>query len=110
MKRQIIRLLAATTLATGMLLVPTAAQAASGCTTLYDGRGGNSRVCKSWTSVGGGYYKGTWSVGVTTSYTYVQKYQDGKVSTAAKSGSYSHLKKFYLRACDSLGSGCSAWW
>jgi hypothetical protein len=86
-----------------------AAHAASGCTTLGDGHSGSSHVCKSWTAVGGGYYKGTWSIGVTTSYTYVEVYKDGAVSTVGGGGSYSHLKKFYMRACSSFG-GCGGWW
>ncbi|GAA0713958.1 hypothetical protein GCM10010199_13400 [Dactylosporangium roseum] len=110
MKRRTAGLLAGMLAATGIALTPAAAYAASGCTTLYDGRGGHSYVCKSWIADGGGYYHGTYSIGVTTSYTYVQKYEDGRVSTIGRGGSYSHVKRFYLRACDSLGSGCSAWW
>jgi hypothetical protein len=110
MKRRTASLLAATAVAAGIALTPVAAHAASGCTTLYDPRGGHSYVCKSWTADSGGYYHGTYSIGVTTSYTYVQKSEDGRVTTIGSGGSYSHVKKFYLRACDSLGSGCSAWW
>jgi hypothetical protein len=95
--------------ATSIALGSPMAEAASGCTTLHDGHSGSSHVCKSWTSVGGGYYKGTWSIGVTTSYTYVQVYKDGAVSTVGGGGSYSHLKHFYLRACSNFG-GCGGWW
>lgn len=95
--------------AAALALSSPAAHAASGCTTLSDGHSGSSRVCKSWTAVGGGYYRGTWSIGVTTSYTYVQVYKDGAVSTVGGGGSYSHLKKFYMRACSDFG-GCGGWW
>jgi hypothetical protein len=85
------------------------AEAASGCTTLSDGHSGSSRVCKSWIADGGGYYHGTWSIGVTTSYTFVQTYKDGAVATVGGGGSYSHVKRFYLRACSNFG-GCGGWW
>jgi hypothetical protein len=110
MKRSTAGLVAVVAATATIALTPVAAQAASGCTTLYDGRGGHAAVCKSWIADGGGYYHGTYSIGVTTSYTYVQKYVDGRVTTIGSGGSYSHVKKFYLRACDSLGSGCSGWW
>src|SRR5512139_2423071 len=85
------------------------AHAASACTTLHDGHSGSSHVCKSWDAVGGGYYKGNWSIGVTTSYTYVQVYRDGKVTTVGGGGSYPHLRHFFMRACSDYG-GCSGWW
>jgi len=94
---------------TAIALSTPVAHAADSCTTLHDGHSGSSYVCKSWTSVGGGYYKGKWSIGVTTSYTYVQVYKDGAVSTVGGGGSYSHLKKFFMRACSDFG-GCSGWW
>lgn len=101
---------AAAAAATAFTLGTAPAEAASGCTTLYDGHSGNSHVCKTWNATGGGYYKGSWSIGVTTSYTYVQLYKDGSVSNASGSrGSYSHVKHFYLRACSSFG-GCGGWW
>ena len=99
----------AAAIGTALALNSPAAHAAGACTTLSDGHSGSSYVCKSWTSVGGGYYRGTWSIGVTTSYTYVQVYQDGAVSTVGGGGSYSHLKKFSMRACSNFG-GCSGWW
>lgn len=94
---------------TALALSSPAAHAASACTTLPDGHSGSSHVCKTWTSVGGGYYRGTWSIGVTTSYTYVQVSKDGAVSTVGGGGSYSHLKKFSMRACSDYGT-CSGWW
>src|SRR4051812_26465349 len=102
MKRRTASLLAAAAVAGGIALTPAAAHAASGCTTLYDPRGGHAYVCKTWIADGGGYYHGKWSVGVTTSYTAVQRSEDGSVHDAGSGGKYSHVKKFYLRACDQL--------
>ncbi|MFF3733060.1 hypothetical protein ACFYXM_22770 [Streptomyces sp. NPDC002476] len=103
--------IAAATAVSALLLNAPAAQADGGCTRLTDKSGGNAEVCKTWTATSGGYYKGTWSIGVMTSYTYVELYKDGAVSKATgSSGSYPHLKKFWMRACSSLGTGCSAWW
>ncbi len=94
-----------------LLLNAPAAQADGSCTKLTDKSGGTAQVCKTWNATSGGYYSGTWSIGVMTSYTYVELYKDGAVSQATgSSGSYPHLKKFWMRACSSLGTGCSAWW
>jgi hypothetical protein len=110
MKRRTVTLLAGAVVAAGIALTPGAANAASGCATLYDDRGGHSYVCKTWIAETGGYYRGEYSIGATTSKTYVELYKDGSVTTISRGGTYSHVKKLYLRACDSLGSGCSAWW
>jgi hypothetical protein len=96
--------------ATLVVLTPGAAQAASDCATLGDPSGGSAAVCKSWTATGGGYFNGTWSVGVTTSLTYVQKSEDGRVSGASGRGSYTHVKKFRMRACSATTNRCSGWW
>jgi len=93
-----------------IVLTPAAAQAASDCATLGDPSGGSAHVCKSWNATGGGYYNGTWSVGVTTSLTYVQKYEDGRVTSVSGSGSYTHVKSFHMRACSSTTHQCSGWW
>ncbi|WP_143203520.1 hypothetical protein [Streptomyces sp. CB01580] len=96
-----------------LLLTAPAAQADSGrgCTKLTDKSGGTAEVCKTWTATDNGYYKGTWSIGVMTSYTYVELSKDKAVSQAiGSSGSYPRLKEFWMRACSSLGTGCSAWW
>ncbi len=98
------------TTAAVLVLTPAAAHAASDCATLGDPSGGSAQVCKSWTPDGGGSFNGTWSVGVTTSLTYVQKSEDGRVSNASGSGRYTHVKKFHLRACSATTNRCSDWW
>lgn len=85
------------------------AQATSICTTLDDGDQGSAQACYSYVATGGGYYNGSYSIGVTTGYTYVQIYKDGAITSVAGSGSYTHVKKFYMRACSDFGT-CGAWW
>ncbi|MEV0678713.1 hypothetical protein AB0I60_19565 [Actinosynnema sp. NPDC050436] len=74
---------------------------------LSDGRG--AEVCRTWTPHGDGTYYGTWQVDRADANVIAQGRFDGKVRNLGVQGSYSRVKDFVTRACDSSGKRCSSW-
>ncbi|MBZ4412431.1 hypothetical protein K8640_29830 [Myxococcus sp. XM-1-1-1] len=87
-----------------------AAELARACTTLTAPGNRRANVCKTWTAMGGGVYRGTWSTSSHASGTRLQFYADGYVFNAAWSGEYSGVQRFLLRLCNTSTGRCSAWW
>ncbi|MGW7369711.1 hypothetical protein ACWGI8_41390 [Streptomyces sp. NPDC054841] len=104
--------LAATVIAgSAITMTATPAQAAQACKTLSTPSGGSAKMCKSWDSVGGGYYDGRWwSEGPVPTKIYLKVIEDGWEHEAAFSGRYNHRKVVQLKLCYSLTGKCGTPW
>ena len=96
------------------VLIPSAALAGEGCTTLWTPSGsGHAAVRKTWDSRGDGTYDGEYWGTTYGGNIRVDVYIDGSIETVANrpnqsfTGVYGRARKVYLRVCN---GGCSAWW
>ncbi|CAM3557492.1 hypothetical protein NOGI109294_02365 [Nocardiopsis gilva] len=59
---------------------------------------GWARACRTWYSIGGGYYKGSfWWKG---KHVKVQAWLDGRIIDIPRKGKYYRVKEFLTRACN----------
>ncbi|MFF8280981.1 hypothetical protein ACF05T_33815 [Streptomyces lateritius] len=95
----------------GLIVTTTPAQAAGACKTLSAPGGGSAYMCKSWNSVGGGYYNGSWwSQGPVPTKVYLKVIEDSWEHEAAFSGSYNHREFVQLKLCYTLTDRCGTPW
>ena len=104
--------LVAVAVASAGVLAAAPASATQACTDLHGPAGGTLPLCKSWFASGSAYYGKWWPNGPSSlpSHSYLQRYEDGRVSNSATSGSYSNVKRVAFRLCDSLQGTCTGWW
>ncbi|SHF61987.1 hypothetical protein [Streptoalloteichus hindustanus] len=122
MLRMIKRVAVAAAVVTGATLVlaapasaaqdPALALPAQACTTLTGPAGGKLPLCKSWVRNGDAYDGRWWGNGPSTlpTKTYLQRSEDGHITSSDFSGSYYKRKKVLFRLCDRLAGRCSGWW
>jgi len=100
-----------------IVATPGTAHAASGTTYLFTSSGDYWQIWKTWESVGGGNYNGSWGThstgGSGIEFAALQKKINGTVSLASKWGSWTNKKTAVFRICNNGAygvSGCSGWW
>lgn len=94
-----------------LTMTVTPAQATEACKTLNAPGGGSATMCKSWFSVGGGYYDGEWwSEGPVPTKVALKVIEDGWQHSAAFSDSYHHRKVVQLKLCYTLTGQCGTPW
>jgi len=117
--RKIMSLAAAVAVAGAIVATPGTAHAASGTTYLFTTTGGYWQIWKTWQSVGGGKYNGSWGThsskdGGEEGLAFRKSIDYASGVQATSFGSWTNKANVRFRVCDLTYAGsitnCSGWW